>query len=219
MSVSHASKATVSISEDLWATINWPASLGTLILQPDAVHERFTDEEYEQFCAQHPELRVEMTSEGEMIIQLPVVSEGGGRGFLLTGRFAAWVEADGTGVGFDSSAGFTLPNGAKRAPDVSWMRRERWAALTPKQRETFARLCPDFVVELRSKSDRLKPLKEKMEEYLANGAQLGWLIDPLKKKVRVYRPGAPVEILDQPTELSGEPLLPGFVLKLEGILD
>lgn len=219
MSVSPASTATISTLENLWASINWPAGLGTLILQPDAVHERFTEEEYEQFCAQHPELRTEMNSEGEMIIQLPVVAKGANRNFLLTVRFGAWAETDNTGVGFDSSGGFTLPNGAKRAPDVSWMRRERWAVLTPEQQNTFAHLCPDFVVELRSKSDRLNPLKAKMEEYLTCGAQLGWLIDPLKKQVHIYRPAAPVEILDQPAEISGQPLLPGFVLKLEGILD
>jgi Uma2 family endonuclease len=219
MSTSRAGTARVSDTKDFWASINLPEGFGAIILEPDALHERFTDEEYEQFCAENPELRVELTSEGEMIVQLPVVSEGGGRNFLLTARFGAWVEADGTGVGFDSSAGFTLPNGAKRAPDVSWMRRERWAALTPKQQETFAHLCPDFVVELRSQSDRLKPLQKKMEEYLESGAQLGWLIDPLKKQIHIYRPDTPVEVLDQPTEVSGEQLLPGFVLKLEGILD
>lgn len=118
-----------------------------------------------------------------------------------------------------SSTGFILLNGAKRSPDVSWMRRERWESLPAKQKSKFARICPDFVVELRSKFDRLKTLRNKMEEYMANGAQLGWLIDPMEKKVHIYRPEPPVEILDNPAQISGDPLLKGFVLKLEGILD
>ncbi|MEJ7710017.1 MAG: Uma2 family endonuclease [Pyrinomonadaceae bacterium] len=117
------------------------------------------------------------------------------------------------GVGFDSSTGFTLPNGAKRSPDVSWMRREHWDALSDKQKNSFALVCPDFVVELRSKSDRLTTLQAKMEEYLANGAQLGWLIDPREKRVHIYRPDAPVEVLDNPSEISDAPLLKDFVLK------
>jgi Uma2 family endonuclease len=208
------------------------SSLMSSPTQPELLHEspamifdvgpilpRITDEEFERICAQNPDLRIEMTSEGKMIIMLPVVMDGGNRNFKLTGRFAAWVEADGSGVGFDSSTGFTLPNGAKRSPDASWMRRERWEALTPQQRNEFGHLCPDFVIELRSKSDRLKTLQEKMEEYIENGAQLGWLIDPLQHKVYLYRPDAPVEILDHPLTLSGEPLLPGFVLNLDGIID
>ncbi|MCI0525500.1 MAG: Uma2 family endonuclease [Acidobacteria bacterium] len=178
-----------------------------------------SDDEFWEFCARNRELRIEMTREGQMIIMLPVSAEGSSRNFLLTGRFGVWVEADGTGVGFDSSGGFKLPNKAKRSPDVSWMRRERWEALTDKERKRFVPLCPDFVVELRSATDRLNKLQQKMEEYIENGAQLGWLIDPIEKKVHVYRPGKTVEILDQPKEISGEPLLKGFALKLEGIID
>ncbi|HWQ32194.1 MAG TPA: Uma2 family endonuclease [Blastocatellia bacterium] len=190
-----------------------------MVFDVGPILHKITDEEFERICAQNPDLRIEMTSEGKMIIMLPVVMDGGNRNFKLTGRFAAWVEADGSGVGFDSSTGFTLPNGAKRSPDVSWMRKERWDALTPEQRNEFGHLCPDFVIELRSKSDRLRMLQEKMEEYIENGAQLGWLIDPLEHRVHVYRPGAPVEILDHPLTISGEPLLPGFVLNLDGIID
>jgi len=178
-----------------------------------------SDDEFWEFCMRNRELRIEMTKEGQMIIMLPVGGEGSSRNFLLTGRFSVWVETDGTGVGFDSSGGFKLPNKAKRSPDASWVRRERWEALTDKERKRFVPLCPDFVVELRSASDRLKKLQQKMEEYIENGAQLGWLIDPIEKKVHIYRPGAPVEILDQPKEISGEPLLKGFMLKLEGITD
>jgi Uma2 family endonuclease len=199
--------------------VSLPEEAKTITVQPGPPTFRFTDEEFEQYCAKHTDLRIEMDSEGEMIIQLPVVTEGGGRNFLLTSRFGVWVEADGTGVGFDSSTGFTLPNGAKRSPDVSWMRRERWDALSATQKSKFARVCPDFVVELRSRFDRLKTLRSKMEEYMANGAQLGWLIDPIEKKAHIYRPGLPVEILDNPAEISGDPLLKGFILKLEGILD
>src|SRR5262249_19792663 len=167
----------------------------------------------------HTDLRIEMDSEGEMIIQLPIVTEGGGRNFLLTGRFGGWVESDNTGIGFDSSTGFTLPNGAKRSPDVSWMRRERWDALSAKQKSNFARICPYFVVEVPPKFDRLKTLQNKMEEYMSNGAQLGWLIDPMEKKVHIYRPGPPVEILDNPAQIAADPPLKGFVLNLKGILD
>lgn len=199
--------------------VSLPEKVRTITVQTGPPDVRFTDEEFERFCAEHTDLRIEMDKEGEMIIQPPVVTEDGGRNFLLTTRFGGWVEADGTGVGFDSSTGFTLPNGAKRSPDVSWMRRERWDALSAKQKSKFARVCPDFVVELRSKSDCLKTLQNKMEEYMANGAQLGWLIDPLEKKVYIYRPDLPIEILDNPTNISGDPPLKGFVLKLEGILD
>ena len=178
----------------------------------------FTEEDYWQFCADHKDLRIEMTKEGHMIIMMPVGSEGSHYNFNLTTRFGTWAEADGSGIGFDSSGGFRLPNNAKRSPDVSWVKRERWEALSPKERKRFAPLCPDFVVELRSESDRLIKLQDKMQEYIENGAQLGWLIDPIEKKVHVYRPDAPVEILDHPAEVSGEPLLSGFALKLAGII-
>jgi len=207
MNVNFASVATIPLPENTEAVIIRPG--------PD---QRFSDEEFAQFCGQYPELRIEMSSEGEMIIMIPVVSAGGRRNFKLTGRFFVWVEADGTGVGFDSSTGFTLPNGAKRSPDVSWIRHERWNALSDEQKDEFAPICPDFVAELRSRSDRLATLQEKMEEYLANGAKLGWLIDPLEKNVHIYRPGAGVEVLENPPEISGDPLLKGFVLKLDGIL-
>jgi Uma2 family endonuclease len=200
------------------ATIPLPESTEVLVIRLGPPHWRMSDEEFEEFCAQHPDLRIEMTGEGEVIIMPPVTSEGGKRNFNLTTRFGAWVERDATGIGFDSSAGFTLPNGAKRSPDVSWIRRERWDALTDEERNGFAPVCPDFVVELRSKSDRLTTLQKKMEEYLANGAQLGWLIDPLERKIHIYRPHVPVEVLDNPPQISGDELLKGFILKLDGIL-
>ncbi|MFH1266206.1 MAG: Uma2 family endonuclease, partial [Planctomycetota bacterium] len=132
----------------------------------------------------------------------------------LNQRLANWAEQDGTGLSFDSSTGFSLPNGAKRSPDASWLRRERWDALTEREQEGFAPLCPDFVVELRSPDDRLSVLQDKMSEYLENGAQLGWLIDPADKCVYVYRPGQPAERLQEEAMIGGEPVLPGFVLTL-----
>ena len=207
MNVDFAAVATIPVPEDTEALIFRPG------LRP------FSDEEFAEFCSKYPELRVEMNSEGEMMIMLPVISDGGRRNFNLTARFGAWVAADGTGVGFDSSTGFTLPNGAKRSPDLSWIKRERWDALTEEQKDSFAPICPDFVVELRSRSDRLRSLREKMEEYIENGAQLGWLIDPLEAKIHVYSPDAAVQMLDNPSEIAGEPLLKGFILKLEGILN
>jgi Uma2 family endonuclease len=180
---------------------------------------RLTSAEFEVFCAQNPDLRLEMTAEGEIIVMDLVGAMDSHRNFLLTGSFGVWSKADGSGVGFSSSAGFTLPNGAVRSPDLSWVRKERWEALTREEKDSFSPFCPDFVVELRPRDDRLALLQEKMEEYVENGAQLGWLIDPKEKKVHVYRPDAPVEILDNPPEISGEPLLKGFTLKLEGIID
>jgi Uma2 family endonuclease len=194
------------------------ATLPGMVVRLGPLRSRLTDEEFEKFCGQNPELRIEMTSEGVMIIMLPVTPEGSSRNLKLTTRFGVWAEADGTGVGFESSAGFTLPNGAKRSPAVSWMRKERWDALTPEQRNVFTHICPDFVVELRSKTERLRTLQNKMKEYMANGAKLGWLIDPIRHQVHVYHADSSVEILDHPQVISGEPLLPGFVLRLDAII-
>ncbi|MFN7931141.1 MAG: Uma2 family endonuclease [Blastocatellia bacterium] len=176
-------------------------------------------DEFHEYSRLNPELRIEQTKEGTMIIVLPTYSETGNRNFKLTGKLAAWAEQNGEGEGVDSSAGFILPNGAKRSPDASWIRRERWEALPKKARQKFAHVCPDFVAELRSRTDRLKTLQEKMEEYLENGAQLGWLIDPLERKVHIYRPQQPAEILHDPASVSGEPVLPGFTLLLRAIWD
>lgn len=193
-----------------------PEDIEECVITP---RRNFSDDEFWQFCARHRELRIEMTSEGQMIIMLPVGGEGSSRNFNLTTEFGIWVKQDKTGIGFDSSGGFRLPNKAKRSPDAAWIKIERWNALNEQDRRKLVPLCPDFVVELRSYTDRLKKLQEKMEEYIANGTELGWLIDPKEKKVHIYRPGAAVEILDNPSEVSGEPLLKGFTLKLQGIID
>ena len=173
---------------------------------------KLTEEQFVRFCQENPELRIELTAQGELVIMPPTGMETGRRNSRLTRRLDTWAEMDGTGIAFDSSTLFTLPNGAKRSPDASWVRRERWEALPREQRQGFGLLCPDFVVELRSPTDRLGDLQEKMQEYIANGARLGWLIDPLEKRVYLYRPGQPVEMLDDPPLLRGDPVLPGFVL-------
>jgi Uma2 family endonuclease len=171
-----------------------------------------SDQQFFELCDLNRDLRIERTCQGDLVIMPPTGGETGRMNFELTVSFGQWVRADGTGVGFDSSTGFTLPNGAKRSPDLSWVKRSRWEALTPQQRQEFAPLCPDFVVELRSPSDALAYVQAKMQEYLDNGAQLGWLIDPLERKVYVYRPQAAVECLDDPQAVSGDPVLPGFLL-------
>ncbi|HLG14005.1 MAG TPA: Uma2 family endonuclease [Blastocatellia bacterium] len=178
---------------------------------------RVSEEEFYALCRDNPELRIEMTAEGELIIMPPTGSETGRRNSTLTQRVANWAEADGTGLSFDSSTGFILPNGAKRSPDASWIKKERWHALAPEQRERFAPICPDFVVELRSPDDRLPVLQAKMVEYIENGARLGLLLDPIQRSVYVYRPNQQPEQIDNPETISGDPVLPGFVLKLKDI--
>lgn len=188
-----------------------------LVLHLGAVAQRMSDVEFFEFCQRHPDLRIELTSEGDLIIMPPTGGETGHSNFKLTAWVANWAEADGTGVGFDSSTEFGLPNGAFRSPDVAWVKNERWQALTPDQRKRFPPLCPDFVIELRSDTDRLKTLQAKMQEYIDNGAQLGWLIDPLEKKVWVYRPKSDVECLDDPVSVNADPVLVGFVLPLDRV--
>lgn len=180
---------------------------------------KLTSAEFMQLCAENRELDLEMTAAGDILVRDLPGALHGHRNFNLTGQLGIWAEADGTGVGFAGNAGFTLPNGAVRSPDLSWLKRERWEAVDEEGKESFTAICPEFVVELRSHLDPLPMLQNKMQEYIDNGAQLGWLIDPIEKKVHIYRPDSSVEILDNPTEVSGEPLLKGFVLKLAGILD
>ena len=160
------------------------------------------------------DLRLELTAGGELIVMPPAGGESSRRNMKLAVRIGAWSESDGTGVAFDSSGGFILPNGAIRSPDASWVERSRYGSLTTEQRKKFLPLCPDFVVELRSPSDALSALQEKMVEYVENGARLGWLIDPTERRVYVYRPGAPLRQLDNPEKVSGEDILPGFVLEM-----
>ncbi|WP_008316938.1 Uma2 family endonuclease [Leptolyngbya sp. PCC 6406] len=164
-----------------------------------------TAPQFYEFCQANRELRIERTATGEVIIMPPAFSDTGNRNVKIAQQLANWADQDGSGEPFDSSTGFTLVNGATRSPDAAWVRRDRWDALTPTQQASFAPLCPDFVLELRSASDRLTALKDKMVEYLENGARLGWLIDRKHRRVYVYRPQQDVEILEQPDVVQGDP--------------
>jgi Uma2 family endonuclease len=186
-----------------------------LNLQPTL---QLTEEEFEQICHANQDLRLERTAKGELIVMPPTGGETGRRNLGLAAQLWNWSQSNRLGIAFDSSTGFTLPNGAIRSPDASWVAQERWQALTPSQRQKFVPLCPDFAIELLSPSDELRTTQAKMQEYLANGLRLGWLINPDSKQVEIYRPGQPVEILQNPASLSGENVLPGFVLNLSGIL-
>ncbi|MEQ9355887.1 Uma2 family endonuclease [Coleofasciculus chthonoplastes] len=197
-------------------TVTTPVENSPLVLHLHPVIN-LTDEQFFEFCQINRDLRIERTATGELLIMPPTGSETGGRNFRLNGQLYNWTEQNGTGVGFDSSTGFTLPNGAKVSPDAAWVKLERWKTLTPEQQQTFAPICPDFVVELRSVSDNLILLKTKMQEYIDNGALLGWLIDRKKRQVYIYRSGVAVECLDNPATVSGESVLPGFVLDLSKI--
>lgn len=200
------------------------ATLDISVPEPVVVHFepsqlRMNDEEFFRFCQLNPELRIERTSGGDIIVMAPTGGKTGRRNARLIAAFVNWAEKEGSGQFFDSSTEFILPNGAGRAPDLSWIRNDRWFALTEKQQEQFPPLCPNFVVELRSPTDRLETLRTKMKEYAANGAELGWLIDPRERKVHIFRPGLDPEVLDDPQQVSGEPLLKGFVLDVQVLWD
>ena len=175
------------------------------------------EEQFFRFCQQNRDLRIERTAEGDLEVMPPAGWETGHRNMKLTVQLGNWAEQDNTGIATDSSGGFRLPNGAVRAPDAAWIQRERLADLTAEQKQRFLPLCPDFVIELRSPSDPLAPIEAKMREYVENGARLGWLIDPEERKVHVYRPNDQIEIADKPDNVSGNPILPGFVLDLKPI--
>lgn len=189
-----------------------PTATEPFILHFGPVSRKFDDEDFYEFCQANQDWRIERTSDGDIIVMPPTGGETGGRNFDLSVAFGNWAKAEGTGKGFDSSTVFSLPNGANRSPDLAWVKFLRWNALTPEERRGFPPLCPDFIVELRSHTDSLGTLQSKMQEYIDNGSELGWLIDPFEKKVYVYRPRTEVECLDNPVTLSGEPLLKGFVL-------
>ncbi len=174
-------------------------------------------EQFFRLCSDNPELRLEMTAQKEIIVMPPTNSETGMFNSEINYQLASWAKKDGRGVTFDSSAGFVLPNGAKRSPDASWMLRKRWDALKPEEQQVFAPICPDFVIELWSPSDTLRELQFKLGEYIANGAKLGFLIYPPKRQVFVYRPDEAIVRLDNPGSLSGDPELPGFTLDLTKI--
>jgi len=176
-----------------------------------------TDEQFFAFCQQNRDYRIERNATGEITIMPPTGSETGNRNFDLIVQLGIWTRQNGTGIGFDSSAGFTLPNGAMKSSDAAWIKLEKWHTLTPEQQQKFAPICPDFIIELRSPSDNLQPLKDKLQEYIDNGVSIGWLIDRKNRKVYIYRPNSEVECLDNPATLSGESILPEFVLQLSTI--
>lgn len=179
---------------------------------------QMTDEQFFEFCQVNRDLRIERNQFGEISIMSPTGGTTGNRGGNIFGQLWVWSEQDGTGITFDSSTGFQLSTGANRSPDASWIKLERWNALSSEQQERFAPICPDFVVELRYPSDNLQPLKEKMAEYIKEpGIQLGLLIDRKQGQVYIYRPGLPEECLDNPATVSGEPVLPGFVLNMSKV--
>lgn len=177
-----------------------------------------TDEQFFEFCQLNRDLRIERNQLGEISIMSPTGSETGNREVNISGQLWLWSEQDGTGISFSSSTGFKLSTGAERSPDASWMKLDRWNSLTPLQQQRFAPICPDFVIELRSPSDGLAKLKDKMAEYIQEpGIQLGWLIDRQNRQVYIYRPGQPEQCLDNPSTVSAEPVLPGFNLNTSKI--
>lgn len=177
-----------------------------------------TSEQFYRLCNDNPELRMELTAKGELILMSPTGAKTGYRNSELNYQLVGWAKADGNGITFDSSTVFALPTGAKRSPDASWIQRKRWDALSDEEQEKFAPLCPDFVAELRSPSDQLATLEAKMDEYIQDGARLGWLLDPIEKRIDVYRPGRKVEVLENPTHVEGEDVLNGLVVDLQEIL-
>ena len=178
-----------------------------------------TDEQFLELVKANADLKMERTAQGELIVMPPTGSEGGHYNAELTTDFGIWNRQAKLGLVFDSSTGFKLPNGATRAPDTAWVNQERWNALTYGQRKGFAPICPDFVLELASETDDIEVLQAKMQEYLDNGCSLGWLIDPKTRRVEIYRPNQAVEVLQNPKALSGEGVLPGFVLNLRIIFE
>ena len=184
-----------------------------------ALANSISDEQFEQLCVQNQDTKFEMTSQGELIVMSPTGSESGRKNADLLTQISIWNRQTKLGVVFDSSTGFTLPNGAKRSPDVSWIEVSRWNELTKKQKRGFAPIAPDFALELLSPNDRLQDTQLKMKEYLECGVKLGWLINPDEKQVEIYRLDKEVEMLDSPNSLSGEELMPGLVVELDEIFE
>ena len=187
--------------------LHWPPSL------------RLEEDQFFEFCQANRELRIERSAEGDCEIMPPTGGATGWRNSRLVTQLTLWADLEGSGVVFDSSAGFVLPNGAMRSPDAAWVRKSRLMHLTAEQKQKFLPICPDFVIELRSPSDTTKALQDKMQEYLANGADLGWLIDPETKRVHVYQPNKTALILDDPACVSTDAVLTGFKLELAKIWD
>jgi Uma2 family endonuclease len=193
-------------------TTTLPIDLSALLTLP-----KMSDGQFYEFCRTNPELRIERNADGAVIVMSPAFSDTGNRNFKISQQVGNWADAEGSGEVFDSSAGFTLPNGATRSPDTSWILADRWNALSPEQQASFAPIVPEFVIELRSSSDTLSGLQEKMQEYIEQGVRLGLLIDRKNRTVHVYRPNQAPVILVQPEVVNCDPELPGFELKMARI--
>lgn len=189
-----------------------PIDLSSLTAVP-----KMSDQQFYEFCRTNPNLRIERNANGEIVVMPPAFADIGNRNGRIFGQLFMWSETNATGEAFNSSSGFTLPNGATRSPDASWILADRWNNLLPEQQASFAPIAPDFVIELRSSSDTLTSLQEKMKEYVANGVRLGLLIDRKNRQVYVYRPNQTAETLDNPEIVSCEPEMPGFTLKMAKI--
>ena len=176
-----------------------------------------TEDQFLQLCSDNGDLRMELTANRELIVMPPVGLEGSTQEGELYLQLGIWTKQDGTGRAFGSNAGYTLPNGAVRTPDASWMPLQRWESLSRDDQTKFGHTFPDFAIELRSPSDSLSDVQDKMTEYLENGVRLGFLLDPRQRRVYVYRPGQDVEVVVEPETVSGDPVLPGFVLDLTAI--
>jgi Uma2 family endonuclease len=188
-------------------------TLLTLPLKVNLDRVQFTDEQFYQLCLSNPELTIERDAEGRLIVMSPVGGDSGSREMDLGGEVYIWNRQTQLGKVFSSSTLFKLPGGGDRSPDVAWVELSRWEALTPEQRQKFPPIAPDFVIELRSRSDNLQTLQDKMLEYLQSGVRLGWLFNPQNQQVEIYRQGQTKEVRSLPTQLSGEDVLPGFVLE------
>ena len=187
--------------------LHWPPSL------------RLEEDQFFNFCQANRELRIERTAEGDCEIMTPTGWETGRLNLIVAAQLYYWAEQEGSGIATDSSTGFILPNGAVRSPDAAWIRKSRLVHLTAEQKQKFLPLCPDFVIELRSPSDHINVLQDKMQEYSVNGASLGWLIDPETKQVQVYQPDRAVIVVDDPACVSTDYVLKGFTLELTKIWD
>jgi Uma2 family endonuclease len=190
-----------------------------LPLEVDISCVHLTDEQFYQLCISNPDIPLERTAKGVLLIMSPVGGESGNREMEFGGELYVWNRQTKLGKVFSSSTIFKLPGGGSRSPDAAWIELSRWEALTPEQRQKFPLIAPDFVLELRSRTDNLKTLREKMQEYMESGVRLGWMFDPQNQQVEIYRQGHETEVRDLPTELSGEEVLPGFVLQVDQFTD
>jgi Uma2 family endonuclease len=191
-----------------------PFSIGEEFLPAILTAHPMTDEEFAELCSEHPDLFFEMSAEGELIVMPPNYSLTGARHIEISGQLRDWARPDGRGIVTDAAAGFVLPNGARRSPDAAWTLKSRLHELDRHALERYWHLCPNFVIEVRSVNDRLRTLRKKMREWIANGAQLAWMLDPENRTAEIYRPDADVAYLENPETLRGEGPVDGFVLQL-----